>query len=1028
MGKFVPCIDGNIYIKDDGTMECHWLDPYIGDITEAEWHKRGTALNVRRGCQYCYDMLEWRTKCKEEGWNDKETVCEGYHPDWPGEICFINKVIDTFGKLIGYEVQHKLYSSLHELEFYGWELQYSYHKNGKQIYESESSKRRCGLMAGCGSKEAVSWCSINHEGLCSLDTAGYEEMDRLADRCGFIRVNNRYLLWKYGVPYKEFICGNCDYHYVNQHSYDICTNSEVEPSTKGITVNGQKEYIEPKEQWSGARACKQFVKRGSEEVAKKTYWTKCGIEFQKSTNADVTGYELKLLPNATDPLKVKDDIERVECRQCPFVKLVEEGYPEPVFKRFECRAGSQPPNHNTEWRGSLEDKNTLNIHGLDHELMEEIREYCINHPELWAAYNADYMADCRRTLSISCSANKKGIAAKKELVEKFFPVQQPHSESCRSCLYAEIFKSVNHAGSSGNCHKNGGTYPIYIPDSKCKDYTPLTEVIRKHEKTSTNGCKERECPFHSFGDDSDCECLFEYEVDMRYDGADDFAADIKKAVEEYSCQKLTVTSAYEKLFPEEKEAPTCEESQMNTGSDSCANGTSEDGATSNVDSQAAMTVDVLSVENSESCANCYWTIGNNCLGGGSRIYGEKLSDAEMNTCEFFLKKGATHDETEDFKAKWLETHETCGSCEHLISKQRYEGGSCLVSTLCNNEKSAFYSKHRTKYSNKCELENDAQETALEAPVSNSFQSFDYSTVDDETAEFLQEKANRIIEIRIKSVMALGKEFKEAQDRLSNNKSGTFGAWSESLGFSRQTIQNYIQAYNYIVKNFDNIEAAESIQPSLLFAAAKPSAPKELADAVASGDIKTHKQYKELEKRLKEAEERAERAVNQKFVAENKAIEAEQKRKEAFKMRDDSIKAFERDLSNLNQQLDQAKRNGEPTKIKELGKIISDKQQEIKDYQQQIGSLNTQLAEVKKQLKDKPIEVPATKTVEVIPDEVRVSIYNKVAALYEGILKLTETEIQIFIEDISPDYQDVAGQIYESIKQLENIMDMVNERR
>ncbi len=44
-------------------------------------------------------------------------------------------------------------------------------------------------MMGCGPQDAVSWCTINHNGYCSIDTASYEEMDRLADRCGHIRVN-----------------------------------------------------------------------------------------------------------------------------------------------------------------------------------------------------------------------------------------------------------------------------------------------------------------------------------------------------------------------------------------------------------------------------------------------------------------------------------------------------------------------------------------------------------------------------------------------------------------------------------------------------------------------------------------------------------------------------------------------------------------------------------------------------------------------------------------------------------------------
>ncbi|HCJ57508.1 MAG TPA: hypothetical protein DHV55_09225 [Clostridiaceae bacterium] len=76
-------------------------------------------------------------------------------------------------------------------------------------------------------------------------------------------------------------------------------------------------------------------------------------------------------------------------------------------------------------------------------------------------------------------------------------------------------------------------------------------------------------------------------------------------------------------------------------------------------------------------------------------------------------------------------------------------------------------------------------------------------------------------------MAIGKELKEAQDRLANNKTGTFQAWVTSIGFSKPNAYNYIQAYDYIVQNMDDISVAENIQPSLLFAISKSSAPAEL---------------------------------------------------------------------------------------------------------------------------------------------------------------------------------------------------------
>lgn len=76
-------------------------------------------------------------------------------------------------------------------------------------------------------------------------------------------------------------------------------------------------------------------------------------------------------------------------------------------------------------------------------------------------------------------------------------------------------------------------------------------------------------------------------------------------------------------------------------------------------------------------------------------------------------------------------------------------------------------------------------------------------------------------------MAIGKELSEVHQKLANNKVGAFGAWCESIGVSRMTADRYIKAYKYIVTNCDDISAAENIQPSLLFAISKPSAPEEI---------------------------------------------------------------------------------------------------------------------------------------------------------------------------------------------------------
>lgn len=98
---------------------------------------------------------------------------------------------------------------------------------------------------------------------------------------------------------------------------------------------------------------------------------------------------------------------------------------------------------------------------------------------------------------------------------------------------------------------------------------------------------------------------------------------------------------------------------------------------------------------------------------------------------------------------------------------------------------------------------------------------------------------------------------------------TFGSWCESVGLNRKAAERLLQ----VAKLFDSSsprqqQVLEELSPSLLYAAAKPSAPADLVQAVKSGDITTHKQYQDL---LKENQQlRADRvnALNAAAAAES----------------------------------------------------------------------------------------------------------------------------------------------------------------
>lgn len=158
--------------------------------------------------------------------------------------------------------------------------------------------------------------------------------------------------------------------------------------------------------------------------------------------------------------------------------------------------------------------------------------------------------------------------------------------------------------------------------------------------------------------------------------------------------------------------------------------------------------------------------------------------------------------------------------------------------------------------------------------------FDYSELDGETAEQLGKISENVLNIKKKYIFDMAEQVKKAHDLLANCKNGLFGAWCESVGISRFTGNNLVN----IVETFNNISEEQQknlsqLKPSLLYEAARPSAPAELVEAVKNGDITTHKEYIALKKQLEEANEQLEQQkINNQHLSEaNDRIYAASKR-------------------------------------------------------------------------------------------------------------------------------------------------------
>ena len=80
--------------------------------------------------------------------------------------------------------------------------------------------------------------------------------------------------------------------------------------------------------------------------------------------------------------------------------------------------------------------------------------------------------------------------------------------------------------------------------------------------------------------------------------------------------------------------------------------------------------------------------------------------------------------------------------------------------------------------------------------------FNYNQLQPEVAGFLKDKETNMRETVSDAYYQLGKELKEAQNKLSNNRNGIFQEWYESLGFSKSTVYRYIDYHQLIVSQWD----------------------------------------------------------------------------------------------------------------------------------------------------------------------------------------------------------------------------------
>ena len=179
----------------------------------------------------------------------------------------------------------------------------------------------------------------------------------------------------------------------------------------------------------------------------------------------------------------------------------------------------------------------------------------------------------------------------------------------------------------------------------------------------------------------------------------------------------------------------------------------------------------------------------------------------------------------------------------------------------------------------CESAPAASAGGSSAPMTSA-PGFDFGA-DDETNALLLQDAQTFITGNMARIMAA----KHAHDLTANHYKGSWGKWCAAVGISRDTGENMVR----VAEQFGNIhlegKSILDVQPlKLLYAAAKPSTPTQVKQAVFSGDITSYKEYQELLAQIKAEKDRADAAETREEEARKAAHEYHEKYEEAAAMR------------------------------------------------------------------------------------------------------------------------------------------------
>ena len=324
------------------------------------------------------------------------------------------------------------------------------------------------------------------------------------------------------------------------------------------------------------------------------------------------------------------------------------------------------------------------------------------------------------------------------------------------------------------------------------------------------------------------------------------------------------------------------------------------------------------------------------------------------TPQAFLTNGAEFAPLDEYEidSAMLDALENAKPCRNAPIEPVEEESGCQAST-------PVASPTKNSSAPAANADSSSVAPAVQSMTATEAVTFDFGA-DDQTNALLLQDAQTFITGNMARIMAA----KHAHDLTANHYQGSWGKWCAAVGISRDTGENMVR----VAEQFGNIQlegrSILDVQPlKLLYAAAKPSTPEVVKQAVFTGDITTYKEYQELMAQLKAEKDRADaaeksaqnaRKENAYFKELVKSAEAQthkdtEKREEAESRYESALA----DISGLKEQNAQLKERADSAEAREeeAWKMQSKAEARAKDAENQLSG-SRQVAEAAKLRADK----------------------------------------------------------------------------